>query len=193
MNLIANISRLRRARLHAKNKRGVAAVEFALTLPIWIILLLGVSDGAYCMIVNERIDRIAYTVTDVVTQYTSISLANLNDIVQAAGQLMQPLTFGNDGLVIVTSVYKPTGQSATIKWQYTGGGSGTFTSNIGSVGGTPQLPNGLTLNDNDNVIISEVYYNYKPLFVSEGLFSNSTIYRVAIYKPRLSPLITKPT
>lgn len=187
---------LRKIRTPAKNgkaRQGVAAVEFALTLPIWITLLLGASDGAYCMLVNERVDRIAYTVTDVVTQYQTVSIANLNDIVQAASQMMQPLTFGSNGVVIVTSVYKPTGQPATICWQYKGGGTSTQGSQIGSVGGTPALPNGLTLNDNDNVIISEVYYNFSPMFLSEGLFTGNVIYRTAIYKPRLSPLITVPS
>ncbi len=193
MNLIAKLWHCRRSASRAASRRGIAAVEFALTLPIWITLLLGASDGAYCMLVNERADRIAYTVTDVVTQYQTISIANLNDIVQAAGQIMQPMSFGGNGLVIVTSVYKPAGQNPVICWQYRGGGSLSKTSLIGSVGGVPSLPNGLTLNDNDNVIISEVFYNFTPMFIGEALFSANTIYRTAVYKPRLSPLITVPS
>ena len=101
--------RLRAAslRLAARGRRGIAAIEFALTLPIWITLLLGASDGVYYMLVSEKSDRVAYTVTDIVTQYQIITLANLNDIVQAAGQLMQPYAFGNKGVVLITSVYKP--------------------------------------------------------------------------------------
>lgn len=191
MNLI---TKLKQWRLNCpSSRRGIAAVEFALTMPIWITLLLGASDGAYCMLVNERADRIAYTITDVVTQYQTISIANLNDIVQAAGQIMQPLTFGGNGVVIITSVYKAAGKTPTICWQYKGGGTLSKTSQIGSVGGTPVLPNGLTLNDNDNIIISEVYYNFTPMFISANLFSSNTIYRLAVYKPRLSPLITVPS
>jgi hypothetical protein len=174
-------------------KRGVAAVEFALTMPIWITLLLGICDGAYCMLVNERTDRIAYTVTDVVTQYQIVSLADLTDITKAAGQIMQPLAFANEGIVIISSVYKPAGQSPVIKWQYKGGGTLNKPSLVGSVGGAPTLPNGLTLNDNDNVIISEVFYNFTPLFLATELFSANLIYRTAVYKPRLSPLITTPS
>jgi hypothetical protein len=182
-------------------RRGVAAAEFALTLPIWITMLLGASDGAYCMLVNERTDRIAYSVTDIVTQYQTISIANLNDIVQASAQLMQPLTFGGNGVVIVSSVYKPAGQPPIVCWQYKGGGTLSATSVVGTPGGSTNcssgglavLPNGLTLNDNDNVIISEVFYNFTPIFINEGLFSANTIYRVAVYKPRLSPLTNKPT
>lgn len=193
MNLIKTLSSLRRRRAQGTwGQRGIAAAEFALTLPIWITLLLGAADGTYCTLVNEKADRIAYSVTDIVSQYQTITIANLSDIIQASGQLMQPFPFGVNGLVIVSSVYKPAGQTPYICWQYSGGGSLTQTSRIGTTGGAPTLPNGLTLNDNDNVIISEVYYNFTPMFVSAKLFNAGLVYRVAIYKPRLSPLITPP-
>ena len=79
--------------------------------------------AGHAVTVYEKADRIAYTVTDIVTQYQTITVANLADIVQAAGQLMQPFAFGNNGVVVISSVYKPTGQSPIVKWQYTGGGS----------------------------------------------------------------------
>jgi hypothetical protein len=182
----------RSAQEHNRSRRGLAATEFALTLPIWVMMLLGTADGSYCIMVNEKTDRIAYTVTDIVTQYQTISLANLSDITKAAAQEMNPFPFSNNGVVIVSSVYKPAGQAATIKWQYSGGGTLVQSSKIGTTGGAASLPNGLTLNDNDNVIISEVYYNFTPMFVNSSFLAN-LIYRVAIYKPRLSPLIKTPT
>ena len=156
-------------------------------------MMLGAADGTYCLLVNEKADRIAYSVTDIVTQYQVITKANLNDITLAAAQLMQPFPFSTQGLVIVSSIYKPTGKNPVIEWQYSGGGSLVKSSQIGTTGGVPVLPNGLTLNDNDNVIISEVYYNFTPMFISAGMFSSNLIYRVAIYKPRLSQLINTPT
>ncbi|HUY68203.1 MAG TPA: TadE/TadG family type IV pilus assembly protein [Alphaproteobacteria bacterium] len=197
MSLTRNIARLRlfgrSLRRFLRSQRGVAAVEFALTLPIWTTLLLGTTDGAYCMLINERIDRIAYSVTDIVTQQETVTDAGLNTILDAAAQIMQPFPFGADGVVIVTSIYKPAGLPPVIEWQYSGGGSLARPSKIGSPGQTAALPNGLVLNDNDNIIISEVYYTYSPLFIKEGIFSPGDIYRVAIYKPRLSQLITPPT
>jgi hypothetical protein len=194
MNLIKSLTALRRLRSRRTwLQRGIAATEFALTMPIWITLMLGAADGTYCMLVNEKADRIAYSVTDIVTQYQTITLADLNDVIQASSQLMQPFPFGVNGVVIVSSVYKPTGQTPVIKWQYSGGGTLVQSSRIGSTGGAPSLPNGLTLNDNDNVIISEVYYNFTPMFVNAGLFSSGLVYRTAVYKPRLSPLINTPT
>jgi hypothetical protein len=193
MSLTKKIARLRPIQtLRQKWRRGVAATEFALTLPIWATLLLGCIDGGYCMLMNQRVDRIAYTVDDIVTQYEKIKTSDLDDIMLAAGELMQPFDFGPKGVVIVTSVFKPAGDAAIIKWQHTGGGSLSRGSKIGTTGQIPALPNGLILNDNDNVIISEVYYDFKPMFF-DSQYTAGDIYRVAIYKPRLSPLITPPT
>ena len=195
MNLIKRIGVTRRFAHQKTNmrRRGLAALEFALTLPIWITMLLGMTDGAYFMLVSEKTDRIAYSVTDIVTQYKTVTIADLQDVLQASTQLMNPFAFGNKGLVIVSSVYKAAGQTPVICWQYSGGGTLTKSSKIGSTGGAPTLPNGLTLNDNDNVIISEVYYSFTPMFLNEGLFAADSLYRIAVYKPRLSPLITAPS
>lgn len=192
-----------RGRPHLRSQRGVAATEFALTLPIWLAFLLGLGDGTYCLLIGERTDRIAYSVTDIVTQYQSVTRANLNNIVLAAAQLMKPFTFGSNGIVIVTSVWKPPGQTPIVCWQYSGGGtlvgmpsqvgpSNNSSTNCSS-GPAATLPNGLTLNDNDNVIISEVYYNFKPLFINAGLVLPTMLYRTAVYKPRLSLLTQAPT
>ena len=204
-------------RVGQKPRRAVAATEFALTLPLWITMLLGTADGTYCLLVNEKCDRIAYTVTDIVAQYQTqnptqlgnLTVAGLNDIILAGAQLMQPFPFtATQGAnVITTSVYKPAGKSPIICWQYNGAivaDNAATQSRVGipsnsdpnhkcATGGAATLPNGLTLNDNDNVIISEVFYNFSPLFISSTLFNASTIYRVAVYKPRLSPLINTPS
>lgn len=175
-------------------ERGLAALEFALTLPIWLTIILGVCDGTYYLLVNEKVDRIAYTISDIVTQYQDpMTKAILNDTTSAAGQLMSPYIFAANGIVIVSSVYKQTGQNPVVKWQYLGGGSMVQSSKVGTTGGTATLPNGLTMNDGDCVIVTEVYYKFSPMFVSDSLFPSANIYQVAMYKPRLGPLLTTPS
>lgn len=177
---------------------------------------MGMSDGSYFLLVNEKSDRIAYTMTDIVTQYQTITQANLSDISLAASQIMQPLpttTTAANGTTasllttIVSSVYQPSTGNPIVCWQYSNGlvAAGQSTaSKIGSPGssatctsgGTATLPAGLTLNAGDNVIITEVYYNFTPLFLSASafdVFASTTVYRYAVYKPRLSPLVNAPT
>jgi Flp pilus assembly protein TadG len=198
---------------HNSGRKGIAAVEFALTLSIWMTLLLGIVDGSYYLLINERIDRIAYSVTDIVTQFQTITRANLNDIMLGAGQLMKPMGFNSTslgtadpetgiypaatGYIIVTSVYQDPSLGAVVKWQYSyppsGNGVSVPASHVGSstINSTAVLPEGLTLNNQDNIIITEVYYTFTPLFLDQ--FLSRIIYRQAVYKPRLSPLVTPPT
>jgi hypothetical protein len=178
----------RSLRLRPRAKRGLAAIEFALTLPIWIALLIGSVDSAYMMILSQRVDRISYSVTDIVAQSQTAVTTNLDIVLLAAGQLMEPFTFGADGVVIITSVLKQTGKAAEICWQHPGGGSLQRGSKIGVFGVPPTLPDGFTLNDNENVIISEVYYAFKPMFINSGIFAAGDMYRAAVYKPRLNAL-----
>ena len=194
MNRMSKYIRPLWQRFHfAAQQKGAVAVEFALTLPIWILLLLGSTDAAHMMILTQRIDRIAYSVTDIVTQSETVTINDLDNILLAAAQLMNPFPFGADGVVIISSIYKESGQPLKITWQYTGGGTLARGSKIGSAGGFPTLPSGLTINNNENIIISEVYYYYRPVFFNAGIFSEGDVYRIAVYKPRLSPLITPPT
>lgn len=194
-------------------RKGAAAVEFALTLAvIWIPLLLGVGDGCYFLLTSEKVDRIAYSVTDIVTQYQTITKAELNDIMLGAVQLMEPVAFNPatmgtkkedgsyvvaTGYIVVTSVYQDPTLGTVVKWQYShpavGNGITTPTSRVGlSAANSPAtLPNGLTLNSKDNVIITEVFFTFEPMFFDS--FLSQVIYREAVYKPRLSPLITPPT
>jgi len=179
-------------RMDRHKRKGIAALEFALTLPIWVALLIGVTDGAYMMLLSQRTDRIAYTVTDLVTQLEEATANDVDTILLAAGQLMEPFPFGEKGVVIVSSIYKEPGQPVSIRWQRIGGGSLARASKIGEKCSVPNLPQGLTINDKENVIVSEVYYAYEPMFINAGVFEAKDFYRVAVYKPRLGKLIIDP-
>jgi Flp pilus assembly pilin Flp len=174
-----------------KNERGVAATEFALLLPVLLALLLGTYEMSRFIILNQKIERVAYTVSDVVAQQTSITTAQLNDILVAASKIMEPYEFGPNGRVIVTSVYQDVDDGATVRWQYEGGGTLDRDSRIGVVDGDAVLPGTLTLNDDDNIIIAEVFYNYVPTF-TEDYFGTRENYKYAIFKPRFGALTTAP-
>lgn len=56
------------------------------------------------------------------------------------------------------------------------------------------LPGGLVLNPNENVVTVEVYYLYSPILsipMLSGIVSDTELYRVVVYKPRLG-LLTQP-
>ena len=179
------------------SEKGLVALEFALTLPIWLCLFFGTVDAAHLMLMSQRVDRIAYSASDIITQQETITIADLENICDSTQQLFLPFNFGADGRIIISSIFQETSQPPKIVWQYMDSSGanhcGTLarSSAYGLVGDIPSLGS-LTLNDNDNVIITEVFLAYNPIFPGLGLFVPHDLYRVTFYKPRLSPLVTPP-
>ncbi|MDX2073350.1 MAG: TadE/TadG family type IV pilus assembly protein [Alphaproteobacteria bacterium] len=173
-------------------RRGVAATEFAVALPFLLVLMLGGIEISRYVIIHQKLEKVAYTIADVVSQSDTITTAQLNQAVIAAATIMEPYDFSPDGVVFISSVYKSGSNAPTVRWQYSGGGALSASSQIGAVGAVAAMPNGLVLNPSDNVIISEVFYRYQP-FLTGGVFADDEdLYKVTIFKPRLGALTTPP-
>ena len=55
-------------RRYRKSERGIAAVEFALVSPILFLLLLGGVEVGRYILVHQKVEKMAYSVSDVVSQ-----------------------------------------------------------------------------------------------------------------------------
>ncbi len=176
-----------------KDERGLAALEFALAAPILLTLLLSGFEYARYLLIHQKAEKLAYTVADVVAQSTSVTTAQLSQTLSVTSQIMQPYSVTANERVIISSVYQSgTTNPPTVRWQYSGGGTLTATSRVGAVNGNATLPTGFTLNDKDNIIVAEVFYSFTPIFAGE-LLGTVTIYKQAIFKPRLGKLTTAPS
>ena len=175
-----------------KCQRGVSAIEFALALPLLVVTLLGGFEVSRYVILHQKLEKIAYTIADVVSQSDIVTIAQLDQAVLAAGEIMNPYNFSESGVVIVSSVQQAEDSAAIVRWQFRGGGDWERTSAVGLEGEEAVLPGSLAINDGDNVIIAEVFFRYAPLF-SGGVFADfEDIYKVTIFKPRLGALTTPP-
>ncbi len=170
---------------------GVAAVEFALVLPALLAILIGGFEISRFIIVNQKLDHVAYTTADVVAQETSVTQAQLADVMNAAAKIMDPFAFGPNGVVIVSSVYQDPTDGPVVLWQSSGGGTLERASHVGEVGDPAVLPDGFNLNDTDNVIVAEVFYSYTPV-LTEEYFATRENYKFAVFKPRFGALTTTP-
>jgi Flp pilus assembly pilin Flp len=179
------ISLLRR---FGSDTRGVAAIEFALLVPIATLMLLGVLEICNYLLANQRTEKMAHTISDVVTQADSISVSEIKSILGATDEIMKPFPFSKRGHVVITSVHRNVGEGPEVAWQYEGGGSrANSASKFGTLGKASPLPAGFTINERETVIITEVYYDYPPL-VTKMFSDNPLIYKYAFYKPRLGAL-----
>jgi Flp pilus assembly pilin Flp len=186
------LNRLRKLR---RDNRGVAAIEFALLLPMLIALLIGCLEVTFKIWSTQKAEKLAVTLSDVVAQSTAVTNADLVALIGAVDKIMDPFPFGDDeGKIIISSVYVPQDETdADVNWQCSFPTSGglSATSKLGAKGATANLPAGFTLVEKDNVIVTEIFYKYTP--IAPGLmFDESIVYRRAWFKPRLGLLITDP-
>lgn len=179
---------------YQKNERGVAAVEFALVSPILFMLLLGGVEVGRYILVHQKAEKMAYSVSDVVSQLEAVTSGDIDVVFGAVTELMNPYdNFDAYGTLYLSSVHKdPADADQSICWQCQGGGSLAADSRVGEVnGGAAALPGDLALEDDDNVIVSEVVYTYQPI-VGWYSIQNITIYKSAMFRPRLGALTSAP-
>ena len=168
---------------------GNVAVEFALTVPVLLLLMLGSAEMARFVLLYQKMERVATTVSDLVARAETISESQIADIFAAVDQVAEPFDLADLGVVFVSSITNSDGTGPVIAWQRHGGGVYSATSQIGSQGDTPVLPPDFVVREGETAIISEVYYDFTP-FLSEMIVKPQVIYRVAHHRPRLGTLDT---
>jgi Flp pilus assembly protein TadG len=176
----------------ARAQQGIAMVEFALVLPVLMTLFYGTVEITRFVLITQKVEKLAHSVADMTAQSATASAASLNQVMAAASDIMSPYTVGANGRVIISSLYRaPSTVDAKINWRYEGGGTLVATSALGLVNAKPVMPSAFTFDERENVIAAEVYYRFSPL-ISSQFFGTTTIYRIALYKPRFGALLTAP-
>ncbi|WP_419901821.1 TadE/TadG family type IV pilus assembly protein [Kiloniella sp.] len=170
-------------------ERGVALVELALALPVFVIFLTGVIEMTRYVWINHKILRLTSEVSDLVTQSSSMSVTEMNVLFEAAEYIIDPFDMQTNGVIIVSSVSGTGEDPPQVNWRQCGAGNLIVPGVVGAEGTDANVPNGLVLNPLDNVIVAEVYYNYKPLMF-DNILSDEQLSRIAIHSPRIKSLIS---
>ncbi len=79
---------LRRAASCLSDRRGLAAVEFALIAPVMMIMFYGVVELSSAIDCNSRVARVSSTVADLVAQSPAVSTADTTNIFNAANAII---------------------------------------------------------------------------------------------------------
>jgi len=181
-----------------KDERGVTAIEFALVLPVVVLILLGCFEVPRFLLICQRIARTSSGVADLVAQADEpITKNQVDDIFKAAKIMMQPYDVIANGKIYISSINKP---AATVQltWQRNNAGSIGTASKFGTPPAPPaippaptNLPAALAPGTNEEVLAAEVYFNYQPIF-STLIYSGSQLYMVSYSRPRNKNLLTPP-
>jgi len=146
--------RFRRSTLGLFNDcRGVAAVEFAMVLPLMLVLFFGTLEFSAGVAVDRKVTMMARTLSDLTSQNISVTDNQLNNIFNASAGILTP--------------YSATPVKSTITELYVDANLGVHV--IWSVGAVPHakadvvaVPTALKVADT-YLIYSEVTYLYTPI------------------------------
>lgn len=171
-----------RARRFRQSEQGATLIEFALVFPIMILLFIGLVEFGEAFNVNRKISNAASTVSDLVSQESTVTNAELQDIAIVANEIVKPYRTAPFTLRIISVVANDTNTRATVAWTYPAG--------TPAVGSVYPLPGGQRLTEaNSSLIVAETSYAFTP---SVGYFVGAiTLNGVAYFRPRLTRTVAK--
>lgn len=179
----------RLARLRGANE-GMAAVEFAMVLPIMVGMYLGCCEISSGFSASKKTDAAARALSDLTAQASvDITQAQMNDIIAAATGVMQPFD-GSAVPLTITSFMMPTpatGQpvKAYTDWSYVRGGAAVACGDQTAIVPAGFLAAGRT------VVKADVAYVYRPLLsgpfhtIGSGSTTSITLHATIWMEPRV--------
>lgn len=169
---------------------GVAAVEFALILPIMLLVYIGTVEASALISMDRRVQSVTGALGDLVARSSeTITDATMQDYFQAASGIMTP--FPADELTqVVTQVFVDEDGEVEVVWsrQYVDGAYGVGAKHaVGAEFALPQEMIDIALDG--FVIVSETTYSYTPLY---GIVFDQPVqlYRENFYLPRFGGSIS---
>jgi Flp pilus assembly protein TadG len=167
----------------ARENSGLAAIEFAMLLPLMIVLFLGCAEVSQAVGIDRKVGLTTRTVSDLVAQVKSVSDTDMTNIMAAVAAVAAPYPTSNLRLK-VSSITIDANKKATIAW---GDAMNTSARQKGDV---VTVPNGLLV-ANTTLIWAEATYNFTPTIgyvITGTLPLSDQIYM----RPRLSDCVQRP-
>jgi Flp pilus assembly protein TadG len=176
--LVPRFGVLRTIGVLRKGERGVTLIEFALVLPVLILLFIGLVEFSEAFTVSRKLATTANTVSDLVAQEATVTTADLDNIELIADEIMKPYSTTPLTLVIV-SVVADSSNTPRVDWSY------PTTYATGTVYALPQAD---MTEAGSSLIIAEATYGFTPT-VSQFL-GTFNINKRAFFRPRIAPSVS---
>jgi Flp pilus assembly protein TadG len=166
-------------------QEAVAAVEFALIMPLLLFLYIGSNELSQAIAADRRVTIVASTMGDLVARANiDLKQAELDDYFVAAEKILIP--FPDEPLQqIVTSVSVDALGAVTVDWSVPHNGATAHVKDA-----TYDLPDEMVaVAKGSSVIVSEASYSYEPL---AGLIFKAAVplYHRSFFIPRFGGKIT---
>jgi len=183
------------ARRLIHDRRGVAAIEFAMIVPIMLVLFFGTVEFSSGIAANRKVSLMAKTLSDLTSRSISVSDSDLTNFFAASNAIMTPY---------VPPIYNATSGTITELWIDPSTGNARVQWSKGSVplgqGTSVSIPPGLIVKDstgkvvpNQYLIYSQVKYLYQPAVGYLMAKAGVTLSDVSYTRPRQTVCVIYPT
>jgi Flp pilus assembly protein TadG len=143
----------------AASTRGLAAIEFAMILPVLVLMFLGSVDAGRAIAIYMKVRAATYTLDAITNQYTTIQSTDMSSIVGATSVVLAPYS-SSPAVVTISQISVNSSTNATVSWSYslngtalTQGATVTVPSSFASCNTYPCF-----------LIYGQVSYTYTPMF-----------------------------
>jgi len=142
----------------AANRKGIASIEFAVILPMMVLIFMASFELSHALTINRRVHQVAGVTADVVARTTSFTTSELDTMIQSIDVIVEP--YSNEPLSLsATHVVVDTNNpnNAIVCWSY----SNKPGVAIPTQGSIYTLPDGLA-RGGEGLVIVEGEYIYQP-------------------------------
>jgi Flp pilus assembly protein TadG len=144
---------------------GVAAIEFAVIVPVMLLMFFGVVEFSSGVAVDRKVTLVARTLSDLTSQATNVADTDLTNAGQTAKAIMTPYSAVPLKSSITELYVDPKTLVARVQWSKAlaidSSGNVTFAASTHSPKDVVAIPLALQVGDT-YLIWSEVSYNYVP-------------------------------
>ena len=141
-----------------KDESAVTVIEFALILPILVLLFAGVFETARYILAAQKVDKAAGRMGDIITQFEDPNITVITNVLNTAPQFLGGFAVGPYE-VIMTGILRETNDPAIVVFQERIGAS--LGGSAVSPGGAGINIPGFTVDVGDSIIVTEVRYDYE--------------------------------
>jgi Flp pilus assembly protein TadG len=145
-------SRIRRL---VADRRGVAAIEFAMLFPLMLMICFGTIQVSTAVAVDRKVSLTAHTLSDLISQASNITSTDISNAFSTGLAILTPYPSAPLQAKI-TQIYVTTSLAVQVVW------SASSNATAHSCADTITLPATLKV-ANTYLIMSEVTYNFTPL------------------------------
>ncbi|MGH6915090.1 MAG: TadE/TadG family type IV pilus assembly protein, partial [Geminicoccales bacterium] len=102
--------------LFVGDRRGGIMIEAAVIMPFLVFVMLGGVEIVRFALLQQKLNRTAVSMADLVAQAETLSEDQLNSLFSAAQFVAQPFDIGDSGAVIVSSISATGSNPPVIDW-----------------------------------------------------------------------------